>query len=173
MSIQDRNSVNGLIKWVEEQVNADWLVVTLRYDETQDKALIERALVHTMRELEQTLVKGANLTTNKANGAGNRLRRLVALGGDYENETSLHIHLLIDGFNNIEKFTALLEKAWVNNLAREIKKASDTPFKKKSVSVFVEDLRSLHKYVPYIVRFEGKDLGNGMDKVVGDATYLS
>ncbi len=174
MNINAALSIDTAISWVNNQNFTDWRVVTLKYPYCGDLAVWRRALKHTFRELEQAFLRGSLLTTNKANGAGNSLRRLVVFGGDRGAGKGLHAHCLVDGIGNDEKFTALLRRAWHHSIARELRRIGTSKFIDQSADVYVKKSSDCcNGYVNYMLRYEGESLGFGFDKIVVEATNIS
>ncbi|BCM07123.1 hypothetical protein MAFF241647_14800 [Ralstonia solanacearum] len=170
---RNRDAMQGWTKWVNAQpVQNGWRLVTLEYPRWKKIGLWSEAVKHTMRELSQTFLKGALATQNKATGA-NSLRRVVALGGDRANGVALHAHCLVDGMGDDEKFDEKLDRSWVNNVGRIVRR-DGLPFREGEAKVFSRRIDGTPTdYIHYIVRYEGSDLNFGANKIDVSNTYLT
>lgn len=162
------------VEWLQAQSFESWRVVTLKYPRCSNRTTWERALKNTFKELDNTFLRGGVLTINRDNGAGKHLRRLVALGGDASAGVVLHAHCLVDGIGNDDRFVKLLQKAWRNNLAAEIRRVRNTHFYEQEAEVYLDKTDGeCRKYTKYMVREEGNDFRFGVDKVVLAASFLN
>jgi len=170
---------NALIDWAAGQEFDDWRVVTLKYPFFSNEAVWKKVLVHTFRELEQSFMKGKTLTQNKAIGAGSNLLRIVVLGGNRNGNIKLHCHCFVDGVGDDKQFTSLLNRAWKNNMSKELRKLGipyrdDAQLDSNDEYIYVErGSGERRNYLKYTLRYEGEQLGNGINKVVLEATKLN
>lgn len=164
----------GYAEWLQAQSFEGWRIVTLKYPRCSNRTTWEQALKNTFRELDNTFLRGGVLAINQQSGAGKRLRRLVALGGDRSAGEALHAHCLVDGIGRDDRFVTLLQKAWRNNLAAEIRQVKDTHFCEQEAEVYMDKTDGdCRQYTTYMVRKEGDDFRFGVDKVVLTASFLN
>lgn len=164
------------LKWLEQQKFDSWRVVTLKYPNTGDKSVWIKACELTFIELENTFLRGSLLTMNRANGAGDHLRRIVVFGGNKSAGEKIHVHCLVDGIGDDGKFQHLLNKAWKHSIKKAVRssKGNDKFIFEESAQVYVKKTEgSCDRYGDYMMRPEGFDFKFGVDKVIFEALYLS
>ncbi|WP_316888024.1 hypothetical protein [Ralstonia edaphi] len=172
-NIKNREAMLGWTKWINDQpVRNGWRIVTLEYPRWKSPALWPEAIMHTMRELSQNFLKGALATENKATGA-NSLRRVLAPGGDRATGVGFHFHGLIDGIGDDKKFVEKLNRSWVNNVGRIVRRGGYS-FRENEAKIYCRRLDgNPTDYIHYIVRHEGNDLNFGANKIDVSNIYLT
>ncbi|MDN7925254.1 hypothetical protein [Burkholderia vietnamiensis] len=162
-------AVDQWVEWIESQPVQGWRIVTLEYPPWTRKEFWSAPIAQTMRELDQTFLKGSLRTQNKKSGAIN-LRRVVALGGDRSLGVPFHAHCLIDGIGDDGKFQERLRVAWTNN----VRKFTDGPFDERVALTYSRRATNgVAEYIYYVVRHEGNDLKFGVDKIDVPNSYLT
>lgn len=165
-------TMNELVAWTEAQPVQGWRIVTLEYPRWKRKGTWSKAIMHTMREVKQTFLKGSLASQNKATGA-NDLRRIVALGGDRTNGIALHAHCLIEAIGDEGTFRKRLENAWINTV-RKVTRSEHQPFYEREAQTYCRKAENgFSEYIYYMVRHEGNDLKFGVEKIEVPHTYLT
>lgn len=162
-------NVDHWIAWVDSQPVDGWRIVTLGYPLWTQKEMWAKPIAQTMRELDQTFLKGSLRRQNDKSGAS-KLRRVVVMGGDRAAGVELHAHCLIDGIGDDAVFETRLRAAWTNN----VRKFNNAEIREDKIQVFSRPAKDgIADYMMYMVRNEGNDLRFGVDKIDVLNTYLT
>lgn len=164
--------MKGLVNWIDQQPVTGWRIVTLQYPRWSNLDHWRKAIKHTMRELEQSFLKGPLVSKNMASGAAH-LRRVVMMGGSKEQDIAFHAHCLVDGLGDDQIFKKKLHTAWVNNVRKIVVKGDHQFYENEATTFARAAVNGASEYIYYTVRHEGTDLKFGVDKVEVPLTYLT
>lgn len=164
-------------KWVGGQNVDHWALFTLEFPRFTNAVLWTAPLQSTFKQLEKTYPKS---TTKK-----HRLRigvpvlnYVTFLGGDRASGVVLHAQGLIEVNDDPElvRLSLKLESAWKSAVTRQIRHLGCDPsdINMNEVKVWVRELDGdPSSYLAYLNRYEGHDLGFGVNKVMLSATALT
>lgn len=157
------------VEWIEAQPVQGWRIVTLEYPKWTRREMWSAPIMHTMRELDQTFLKGGLARLNKETGA-TKLRRVIALGGDRTLGVPFHAHCLVDGIGDDDRFQQRLHIAWANNVRKH---TNGTFCEREALTYSRRAINGIAEYIYYVVRHEGNDLKFGVDKIDVSNSYLT
>lgn len=161
-----------LINWVNEQP-VIWAAFTLKCPRFRSFERWDRLLTDAFHIIENTYVKSPTKQCRK-NNAEPLLRRIVHLGGDSGNGIAIHAQGLVELIDDdMERLQQKMTRSWltaVRSNERFLPKTAK-PLE-QDAKVWVQRYESLGGYLPYLNRFEGNNLGFGVNKVVWSATSL-
>jgi len=161
-----------LIKWVNEQP-VIWAAFTLKCPRFRSTERWDRLLKDAFNIIENTYVKSP-MQQRRKNNEEPLLRRVVHLGGDSDNGIAIHAQGLVELIDDdMDRLQQKMTKSWftaVRSNERFLPK-SNVPLA-QDAKVWVQRYESHDGYLQYLNRFEGSNLGFGVNKVVWSATSL-
>lgn len=164
-------------KWICDQSVGRWAMFTLEFPRFSNQALWEAPVRSALKQLEKTYPKS---TTKK-----HRIRASVPLlsytsilGGDRARGVALHAQGLIEVLDDpgLTRLSMKMEAAWKSAVTRQIRHlgCDQSDINMKEVKVWVRELDGdPSNYLAYLNRYEGHDLGFGVNKVMLSATALT
>ncbi len=168
-------SEQQLTKWINQQ-NVTWAAFTLKSPRISNRLSWEPLLKVFFTELGRKYVKS---TVKKHRSASDEplLHRVVWMGGDNGTSTAFHSQGLVELHEEgTEKLEAAMNQSWQHTVKNYFKKKHPVHIRKEvwmsEAKVWVEKLDHANAYSFYLNRFEGNDLGFGVQKIVLSATSL-
>ncbi len=168
-------SEQQLTKWINQQ-NVTWAAFTLKSPRISNCLSWEPLLKVFFTELERTYVKS---TIRKHRTAANEplQQRVAWMGGDRSTATAFHCQGLVELHEEeIEKLEVIMNQSWQHTVKNYFEKKHPVHIRKEvwmsEAKVWIEKLDHANAYSIYMNRFEGNDLGFGVQKIVLSATSL-
>lgn len=165
-----------LNNWVASQDVKSWAKFTLEFPRFSSSSMWDIPLSRTFKILEKTYPR-TSIKRLRKHDQMLPLRYVTILGGDRSSGVALHAQGLIEVLDDpgLFRLKNALEKAWVSSIHQHLKhqKWNATDVVLQEAKAWVEPLEGDTKeYTVYLNRFEGTQLGFGVDKLVLSATAL-
>lgn len=163
--------------WVSDQSVDRWALFTLEFPRFTNVELWEAPLRASFKQLEKTYPKSGHKKQRMRIGVP-FLNYVTILGGDGTNGVALHAQGLVEVIDDpdLNRLTLKLASAWKSAVNRQIRHLRCVPSDIciKEAKVWVRELGGDPSgYLAYLNRYEGHDLGFGVDKVMLSATALT
>ncbi|MBU3656755.1 MAG: hypothetical protein FGM35_01795 [Rhodocyclaceae bacterium] len=164
-------------KWVGDQSVDRWALFTLEFPRFTKVELWESPVRAAFKQLEKSYPKSGYKKHRVRTGVP-VLNYVTILGGDRTGGVALHAQGLVEVLDDPEltRLTLKMESAWKSAVTRQIRHlgCDSSDINMNEVKVWVRELDSdPSNYLAYLNRYEGHDLGFGVNKVMLSATMLT
>lgn len=164
---------NQIVEWINQQP-VKWAAFTLKCPRFRSRERWERLLTDAFHEIEHTYVKSPEKMRRKHAGVF-MLSRVVHLGGDKDKDIALHaqgiVEIIDDDLDRLEQKITTSWLSAVKSNERFLASTSKIPLEREA-KVWIEKYYGSNAYTHYLNRFEGSNLGFGVQKIVWSASSL-
>lgn len=163
--------------WVSDQSVDRWAAFTLEFPRFNNPLMWDAPLRSAFKQLEKTYPKSFTKKHRLRSGIP-VLNYVTLLGGDRASGVAFHAQGLIELDNDpgFSRLALRLGAAWKSAVTRQVRHLGCdlSDINMNEMKVWVRDLDGdPSSYLAYLNRFEGHDLGFGVNKVMLSATMLT